>query len=249
MGPDELIDAYLYDLRAALRTNSRERDRIVAEVDDHLWQSWEDYLAEGLSSAEAARLAIARFGGANDVAASFPRESAASTFAHIYFALATLVGSALIVIGLAALIALPVHAILGAKFIFGPDGQWTAPNGFCNQYASGADCQQAWDEFFLLRTFTFGTAMSLFGGAIVAAHVVGRTFAFGDLSRRMIVTGTVMFGLISLAAIGGGTLKYVFGPQSGWNTWLPAGIASMIVAAAYAFVLRRIDERRDRVLA
>lgn len=250
MGADELIDAYLYELRSALSGNEAARDRIVAETEDHLWESWDRYLAEGLTSEEAARVAIARFGGARDIASAFPQETAGRHFARAYFAMATLFGSALIAIGLAAWIALPVHAVLGADFLFGPDGQWEAPTRFCDA-RGGDDCQSAWDDFFLVRALGFGAAASLFGGLIAGAHVLGRRYAFGGfgLSRQTLLAGVYLFSFAGMVLLAGGTLKVTVGPESGWNTWLPAGIASLMMAAAYGAVLRYAGGRHGLVRA
>jgi len=250
MGTDELIDAYLYELRSALRADPRERDRIVAEIEDHLWESWERYVSEGIEAQDAARLAIARFGGAREIASNFPEETIARRFTRVYFAIATLFGSLLITIALTAMIALPVHAILGADFLFGPDGQWEAPARFCAERgSSAADCQQTWDSFFVMRAFGFGTVASVIGAMIVVAHVLGRRYAFGGTSRRTLAIGAYLFAIAGIAFLAGGTMKYAFGPESGWNTWLPAGIASMIMSGAYALILRSHAPKRDTIEA
>jgi hypothetical protein len=59
----------------------------------------------------------------------------------------------------------------------------------------------------------------------------------------------LLFSLAGMALLSGGTLKVTLGPESGWNTWLPAGIASLTMAAAYGAVLRFTDARRDLVRA
>jgi len=248
MGADELIDAYLYELRSALRSGARERDRIVAEIEDHLWESWERYIADGLDLQDAARLAIARFGAAREVASRFPGETAARKFTRAYFAVATLFGSLLIAVGLTAMIALPVHAVLGPEFLFGPEGEWEAPARFCAERGpTAAECQDAWDRFFLLRGLGVATIGSVVGGMIFGAHMLGRRFAFGRVSRQTLVTGALLFALGGAALLTGGTLKYAYGPESGWNTWLPAGIASLIMSGAYALILRARATRTDAI--
>ncbi|MEX0750039.1 MAG: permease prefix domain 1-containing protein [Dehalococcoidia bacterium] len=244
MGADELIDAYLYELRSALQADGRERDRIVAEIEDHLWESWERYVDEGVAPDDAARLAIARFGGAQEIAAAFPPETAGRRFARLYFTAATLFATLLITIGLAAMITLPVHSVLGADFLYGPEGQWKAPARFCsNRDFALSECQQAWDDFFVVRAFGFGAAATLLGAMIASAHVLGARYAFGGPSRRTLVTGAYLFGIAAVLFLAGGTLKYAFGPESGWNTWLPAGLASMLTSSAFVALLRRSDDR------
>jgi hypothetical protein len=250
MGADELIDAYLYELRSALHASGDERDRVVAEVEDHLWESWERFVAAGVESHEAARLAIARFGAASEVAAGFPEETIARRFAQIYFGAAVLFGSLLVTIGLAAMLTLPVHAALGADFLFGPDARWEAPARFCTERGtSGANCQEAWDNFFVFRMLGVGALATVVGGAIVAAHVLGGRFAFGGISRRTLVTGAWLFAIAGLLFLAGGTLKYTFGPESGWNTWLPAGIAALMMSGGYVLFLRSRRLREDVVTA
>jgi hypothetical protein len=173
------------------------------------------------------------------VAAAFPEETIARRFARVYFGAAVLFGSLLMTIGVASMLMLPVHAVLGADFLFGPDAQWEAPARFCAaRGTSGANCQEAWDNSFVLRMLGVGALATFVGSAIVTAHVVGGRFALGGVSRRTLVTGAWLFGIAGVAFLAGGTFKYAFGPESGWNTWLPAGIAALVMSAVYASILR-----------
>jgi len=67
----DLIASYLGELRAELVTSKRRKDRIVAEVSDHLLDSTARLEADGLAPEVAQREAIGRFGHPIVVARKF----------------------------------------------------------------------------------------------------------------------------------------------------------------------------------
>jgi hypothetical protein len=62
-----VIEEYLRELRAGLRTRRNETERILAEAEDHLAQSVAAGRAAGLSEIEAREAAISAFGSVADV--------------------------------------------------------------------------------------------------------------------------------------------------------------------------------------
>ena len=74
MSKRQAIRAYLDELAKALEAGSPERDRILAEAEDHLVETVERLRADGISPDEAARVALARFGSPREVAARFVME-------------------------------------------------------------------------------------------------------------------------------------------------------------------------------
>jgi len=68
-----VIDDYLSELRARLRGPAAERDRILAETQDHLRESVAAGVATGLSESEAQQAAINAFGPVRAVARAHTR--------------------------------------------------------------------------------------------------------------------------------------------------------------------------------
>jgi hypothetical protein len=56
------VEEYLHQLRASLRTRPEETSRILAEAEDHLYESMAAGRAAGLTETEAAEAAISSFG-------------------------------------------------------------------------------------------------------------------------------------------------------------------------------------------
>ena len=112
---------------------------------------------------------------------------------------------------------------------------------------SSAECQDAWDGFFIVRALGFGAVASIIGGLILAAHVLGSRYALGGVSRQTLTVGALIFGAAAIMLLGGGTLKYAFGPESGWNTWFPAGLAAGFTSSAYMLVARAANTRRELI--
>jgi hypothetical protein len=74
----EQIDAYIADLDSALRGPRRARADLLAEARDGLADAAEAYVSAGLRPAEAARRALAEFGGVAEVAPAYQEELAAA---------------------------------------------------------------------------------------------------------------------------------------------------------------------------
>jgi hypothetical protein len=68
------IRAYLDELAKTLGAAPQERERILAEAEDHLIEAAERLRAEGVARDEAERIAVARFGLPREVASKFAME-------------------------------------------------------------------------------------------------------------------------------------------------------------------------------
>ena len=71
MSADELISAYLDNIRARLELPSSDRRRVIEEIDGHLRDTTNRYIDEGIDPIPATRLAIKMFGPAVLVASEF----------------------------------------------------------------------------------------------------------------------------------------------------------------------------------
>jgi hypothetical protein len=92
-----LIEEYLRQLRAGLRTRPEETSRILAEAEDHLHESMAAGLAAGLTETEAAEAAISSFGSVRAVvrAHQTPRGQAAAALGGLVMAIWLLAGTLL----------------------------------------------------------------------------------------------------------------------------------------------------------
>ena len=92
-----LIEEYLRQLRASLRTRPEETSRILAEAEDHLRESVAAGRAAGLTETEAAEAAISSFGTVRAVARAHqtPRGQAAAALGSLVMALWLLAGTLL----------------------------------------------------------------------------------------------------------------------------------------------------------
>jgi HAAS len=92
-----LVEEYLRQLRASLRTGPAETSRILAEAEDHLHESVAAGRAAGLTETEAAEAAISSFGTVRAVvrAHQTPRGQAAAALGRLFLAIWLLAGTVL----------------------------------------------------------------------------------------------------------------------------------------------------------
>ncbi len=92
-----LVEDYLRQLRASLRTRPEETSRILAEAEDHLRESVAAGLAAGLTETEAAEAAISSFGTVRAVvrAHQTPRGQATAALGGLFTAIWLLAGTVL----------------------------------------------------------------------------------------------------------------------------------------------------------
>jgi hypothetical protein len=116
-----LVQEYLRQLRASLRTRAEETSRIVAEAEDHLRESVAAGRAAGLTETEAAEAAISSFGTVRAVARAHqtPRGQAAAARGGLFMAIWFLAGLALTAVFAVGLVLVVVIAAEGPRG--GPD--------------------------------------------------------------------------------------------------------------------------------
>ena len=117
-----LVEEYLRQLRAGLRTGPVETSRILAEAEDHLREGVAAGLAAGLTETEAAEAAISSFGTVRVVvrAHQTPRGQAAAAFGRLFMTVWLLAGTVLTSVFAVGLIMIVVIAATGPHA--GPPG-------------------------------------------------------------------------------------------------------------------------------
>ena len=110
-----LVQEYLRQLRASLRTRPEETSRILAEAEDHLRESVAAGRAAGLTETEAAEAAIYSFGTVRAVVRAHqnPRGQAAAALGSLFMALWFLAGTALTAVFAVGLVLVVVIAATG----------------------------------------------------------------------------------------------------------------------------------------
>lgn len=110
-----LVEEYLRQLRAGLRTRPEETSRILAEAEDHLRESVAAGRAAGLTETEAAEAAISSFGTVRAVvrAHQTPRAQAAAALGSLVMALWWLAGTVLTSVFAVGLVMVVVIAAKG----------------------------------------------------------------------------------------------------------------------------------------
>jgi HAAS len=123
VGMTGLVDEYLRQLRASLRTRPEETSRILAEAEDHLRESVAAGRAAGLTEAEAAEAAISSFGTVRAVvrAHQTPRGQAAAALGRLFMATWLLAGIVLTSVFAVGLVMIVVIAAKGPPGPPGPD--------------------------------------------------------------------------------------------------------------------------------
>jgi hypothetical protein len=116
-----LVEEYLRQLRASLRTRPEETSRILAEAEDHLRESVAAGRAAGLTETEAAEAAISSFGTVRAVvrAHQTPRGQAAAALEGLAIAIWLLAGTVLTSVFAVGLYITVVMAVKGPQP--GPD--------------------------------------------------------------------------------------------------------------------------------
>jgi hypothetical protein len=116
-----LVEEYLRQLRASLRTGEEETSRILAEAEDHLRESVAAGRAAGLTETEAAEAAISSFGTVRAVvrAHQTPRGQAAAALEGLAMAIWLLAGTVLTSVFAVGLYITVVMAVKGPQP--GPD--------------------------------------------------------------------------------------------------------------------------------
>ena len=127
------VEEYLRQLRASLRTRPAETSRILAEAEDHLYESMAAGRAAGLTETEAAEAAISSFGSVRAVvrAHQTPRGRAATALKGLATAILLLTGTALtsvFAVGLVMIVVIVTTGPHGGRP--GPDMGQPSPGQF-----------------------------------------------------------------------------------------------------------------------
>jgi hypothetical protein len=200
-----MVDEYLRQLRASLRTRPAETNRILAEAEDHLRESVAAGLSAGLTRVEAEEAAISAFGSVRTVVRAHQtgRSRAAEVLAECCLAWSKLAGL--------FLLAFSVVGVAGLAFVE-VGGASTIP------VASSA-----------LEHLAAGAAGLLL---LAGYHLARRRRRRG--TRVVTRSATRYFPLVAVIVFGGGAVAQVLLKVSGTVPGVgPALLTSLVLAAGY----------------
>ena len=239
------ITAYLDELRGRLR--SPERDRILAEAEDHLRTGTAAGLAAGLTEREAQEAAISAFGSVRAVVRAHHARRG-RVLLDLVLAAWKLGSVGLLTVGASGLIALAMNKLVGRSFVGAAKAGTKFASSQCHYWMSiwpGArSCEQAAmletsSDAVSLRVVAGIAGLVLMGGYFMARHVRRRRGAdvlpsgfFSLVASGVFAAGAVGLTLVTVT----GT---PIGVQAGPGAYLSGALAALAVAVAYAIRLRR----------
>lgn len=113
------IEDYLDDLLRRSRADARTTRRLIDEAADHLRSAADDLVAAGMSTVDAERAAVRRFGAAEPLLRAAARRSLRALVLETLRAAILLGGCGLLAVGVSGALAAAMNAIFGRNFVGG----------------------------------------------------------------------------------------------------------------------------------
>ncbi len=261
----DLIEDYLDQLYARLRSSPRQGRRLLAEAEDHLRQGVADGMAAGLSEREAQEAAISSFGSVRVVVRAhqvqrYPMPGLA-LLADLALTAWKLGSIGLVAVGASGLVVAAMNQLFGRAFVAAVAPGTRLPRADCQHWLSiwphAHSCTQAYLLESSSDAVTLRGAAGLLGLVLLAGYLVVRRVARrhgwspGLLPDGFAPTIAVsLFGVTGLALAwlalmhGGGPSPV--GGVSGPGFYLSGAIVALAMAAWYGRSLQRTLLRRAR---
>jgi HAAS len=248
MAGDDLIEAYLDRLVERLRGPGDHVRRALAESEDHLRHSQAEGVEHGLGDAEAAQIAIDRFGDVDQVAMRYNTDRVlASPFQvalQVLLALALTGSIMLVAIGFSGVVAGVGGAAFGHEFIAGDRPGVTYTEERCDEYRSlypeAPTCEQAalsdhYDEVVYSRIAAGVLGLVVLGGWWAVRWLIGERLGPSVIPTSFVPTALTALFAAAAAVLGGvGFLDWLFaGSDSGAGNFLSGGIVSAVAFLAF----------------
>jgi hypothetical protein len=243
----DLIEAYLADLRARLRTPDAEL--VLAEAEDHLRESVAAGLAIGMSERAAQQAAISAFGSVRAVVRAHNR-SRKQVAADLVMTALKLGWVGMFSVAASGFVALAMNRLFGRSFVGGaPAGTRFAP-AQCRYWLSlwhnANTCAQAAMLESSSDAVTLRVGGGLIGGGVLlACYLLARTY-WRRGGTKVLPSG--FFPLAASAVFTIGALALVvctftggpLGVPSGPGAYLSGALVASGMAVAYGVLARRL---------
>jgi hypothetical protein len=247
IGPRDLIEEYLSDLRARLELAAEEAELVVAEAEDHLRETAACGLEAGMTEDEAQLAAISAFGPVAAVVrahasrpAGFIRgRTPVAILGDLILAGWKLAATGLIAVGISGLVVLVMNHAFGRAFT----GQ--APAGVSFQKADCAYWMSLWPDARTCATAHMLEASSdavvlrvgagVMGAALLVAYGVVR-YVQRRHGKGPVVVLAGYFPLLAASVFGAGALGLTLAGLTGFTITQGPGtyLSGAVVAAAAA---------------
>lgn len=242
----DLIDGYLAELRASLRTPPGRTAEILAEAEDHLRESVAAGVATGMTEREAQESAISAFGSVRAVVRAHnlrPRQVAADL---VLMGL-RLGWTGMFAIGASGFVALAMNHLFGRSFVGGAATGTAYPAAACARWLSNWPGAWTCGRAAMLEASSDAVSLRVIGGGVGGILLLGCYLLAVLYWRRRApfpVLPSGFFPLAAAAAFTAGALALVVCTFTGRPFGAPAGpgffLSGVIVAAtaAVAFAAR-----------
>jgi hypothetical protein len=248
-----MIENYLRQLAASLRTRPQETEQILAEARDHLAQAVAAGLAAGLSETEAQEAAISAFGSVSAVVrAHGERRTPAAVAGDLVMSAWQLGGAGLAAIGVSGVVAAIMDMTLGRAFVGQAPPGVRFPAASCRYWLSAWQeahtCAQAAmlessSDAVVLRVAAGIMGVALLEGFVIVRYVQRRR----GRGRAPLLRGYFPLLAGGVFAIGATALTLMqitgLGVKEGPGSFLSGIIVAAAMAAGYVAIWRRRSAR------
>jgi hypothetical protein len=256
---ERYVDALLVELGGRVTGVSR----IINETEDHLRESIDAALAEGLSQEDAERRALERFGSAKLVARRLAAaDRGVAPLAVLGRAVLTLVlvaGIGLVGIGVSGAVAAGMGAAFGKTFVSADASGVTYTAARCADFREyhpdATSCEAAATAHHFDEVITYRLAAGVLGVAVLAAWWVARRRRWGwpDAADAVpdgfgATVGAALFGAAAAGLLFLSLGQIVVGGDSaGTGQYLSGGVVSAVIAAGFGLALLRTLRVRSQL--
>jgi hypothetical protein len=246
----DLIDDYLSELRARLRTPPERTEPILAEAEHHLRESVAAGLAIGMTEREAQEAAVSAFGSVRAVARAHTLRTG-QVARDLVMATLKLGWIGMFAVAASGFAAWAMDALFGRGFV---GGSPTATTRF-----AAAQCQywlKIWPgahtcaQAAMLESSADAVSLRVIGGGVIGMALLGAYLLALMYWRpdgiRVLPGG--FFPLAAAAVFAAGALALVvctftggpFGAQAGPGSFLSGAVIALVMALAYAARARHV---------
>jgi hypothetical protein len=247
----DLIQQYLDQLRASLRTGAAEAQLIVAEAEDHMRETAAAGTAAGLTEREAQEAAISAFGSVRAVVRAHETtpgnlvkgRTPAAVIQDLCLAAWKLGAMGLTAVGASGLVVLVMNATVGRAFTGQPPAGITFPRASCAYWLAGwpgaHTCAQAAMLEASSDAVTLRVVAGIMGVALLEAYAIVR-YLMRRHGRGPAVLLAGYFPALAASVFGGGALVLALAQLTGFTVtagpghYLSGAIVAAVVAVAYA---------------
>ena len=233
---DDLVEAYLAELRARLRAPDAEL--VLAEAEDHLRESVAAGLAIGMSEREAQEAAISAFGPVRAVVRAHGLRK--GYVADLVLMALKLGWTGMFAVAASGFAALAMNRLVGRSFVGGaPAGTRFAP-AQCQYWLSIWHGAHSCGQAAMLESSSDAVSLRVLGGGAAGLVLLGGYLLASLYWRRggVRVLPRALFPLAAAAAFTAGALVLVVCTFTGGPLGVPAGpgayLSGAMVAAAAA---------------